>query len=811
MLTISNSNFPNPLSPKIEKDKKSFGKLVAEAIITSTSEYREKRNAIFASNRAYAEGKQSMKPLLDMMEVDGQSVYTNISIKAGMYAKKFEKIVVDGYMEKKSEFPKVTALSKHIQERKDRRKSDTKFKMEYGDTLNQISQEAGVPLVDQDEFIPSSKEELDIYFDLEDKEKEELLMQETINFVFNEIDIKSLKRKMLTDQFQVNLTGLYEYIDNNGKEAVDYIQGEDCVYGSSFFDDFRDTTYSGRYVRMPLSKLRARFAVPIEDEKFIYDSLKKFTGKFGNRALPEWSDDYRFRDVRPYDNYTVEIFHCWWKCSKVIEYTEGTDRYGRTVFDTSYTLTDGDTKSDGRKKKGRTYPETAYEGYFLNGYEYCLEWKEQTSQLRDGANKQELINPFIFHMVDNHGGMLSPSAIESIKDDIQMMDLQKLKIKQVIAKTPPDGLAIDIKSLIGIDLGDGETEPLELIKIYRQTGDIYYASRDEEGNELQVPIRPTAAGLFDKINTFITVYNQHQNNIRDTLGINEFRDGSATSPRTGFKFAQAQNEASNTATISLYGAFVKSAEKLTRQIGIRVWDALKYGTEGKHYLRFLGEKNAELIKSRSEITQSIYDFKYELGIDAEEREYLEANIAACLANGTLELPDALLVRRTFDSSFALAERMLRFVYEKRRKQKLEEADANQKSAANYTAQAGVAVEESKQASVMAQLQFEQAKEKSRGDNDQIATLLKGAMELITQSFTTGVPIPQEYAPLVQLAISSAAGKAEISLAQTQQEQEAMAQQEEQQAIVEQIQGALQSGEIDEQTAQQMLAEAGIQP
>ena len=284
MLTISNSNFPNQLCSKSEKDKKSYGKLVAEAIIASTSEYREKRNAIFASNRAYAEGKQSMKPLLDMMEVDGQSVYTNISIKAGMYAKKFEKIVVDGYMEKKSEFPKVTALSKHIQERKDRRKSDTKFKMEYGDTLNQISQEAGVPLVDQDEFIPSSKEELDIYFDLEDKEKEELLMQETINFVFNEIDIKSLKRKMLTDQFQVNLIGLYEYIDNNGREAVDYIQGEDCVYGSSFYDDFRDITYSGRYIRMPLSKLRSRFAIPIEDEKFIYDSLAKFTGKLGHSS-----------------------------------------------------------------------------------------------------------------------------------------------------------------------------------------------------------------------------------------------------------------------------------------------------------------------------------------------------------------------------------------------------------------------------------------------------------------------------------------------------------------------------------------------
>lgn len=810
-LIINNGTFPNPLASQADKSKKEFGSQVAKAILAATAEYREKRNEIFSSNRAYAEGKQSMKPLLDMMEVDGKSVYTNISIKAGMYAKKFEKIVVDGYMERKQEYPKVTALSRHIQERKDKRRSDAQMRMELGSTLDIISQEAGVPLTDPSEFTPESQEQLDLYFDINDKEKEELLMQETLTYVFNDIGLEALKRRILTDQFQVNLFGLYEYLDNNGRECVDYIQGEDCIYSNSFQDDFGDVTYSGRIIRMPLSKLRARFVISDNDEKIVYDSLKKFTGRFGNSTLPKWNEDYRFRDVRPYDNFTVEVVHIWWQCNKVMETTEGTDRYGRSVFDTSYKLTPTGKSSDGRKETKRVYPLTAYEGYFINDACYCLQWGEQTNQLRDGNYKEELINPFIFHMVDNHGGMLSPSAIESIKDDIQMMDLQKLKIKQIIAKTPPDGLAIDISSLMNIDLGEGETQPLDLLTIYRQTGDIYYSSMNEDGTKIyQTPVRPNQSSIGDKINAAITIYNLSLNNIRDTLGINEFRDGSATNARTGFRFAQAQSEASNTATISNYMAYVTAITKLTRQMGIRIWDALKYGNPNKGYLKNLGGKNVKLIQSKGEIIQSIYDFKYELGISAEEKAYLEQNINTCLAAGTLEMPDVLRIRRTMDSGFALAERMLSYLYSERRRINLEEKDMISKNQASYSAEAGKAVEEAKQQTVQLQIQSEQAKEEARSTGDQILTLMKGAMDLITESFKSGKEIPQQFLPIVELAIGNASLKTQQTASQTQQQMEEEDLAQEQQQIVQQVQQGLSEGSLSEEQAQQVLAENGIQ-
>lgn len=811
MQLITNSNFPNPLASKQEKDKPEFGSLVAKAILSSTQEYREKRNEVFSSNRAYAEGRQSLKPLLDMAQVDGKSVYTNISLKPGMYAKKFEKVVVDGYMERRQEFPKVTALSKHIQERKDKRKSDAEFRMEYGETLLALSEQAGLPLIDSSEFTPESKEHSEIYFGLNDKEVEELLLQETLTFAFNDIDIELLKRKILTDQFQVNLFGLYEYLDNNGRECVDYIQGEDCIYSNSFFDDFRDVTYSGRIIRMPLSKLRSRFSISDKDEKEVYNSIKKFNGRFGNTSLPRWSEDFRFRDVRPYDNFVVEVIHVWWECNKVTEVTEGTDRYGRSVFDTSYKLTPTGTHSEGRKKVSRVYPLTAYEGYFLNGTFFPLEWGEQKNQLRDGNYKQELINPFIFHMVDNHGGMLSPSPIESIKDDVQMMDLQKMKIKQIIAKTPPDGLAIDVASLMNIDLGNGELEPLDLLDIYRQTGDIYYVSKSEDGTkEYQTPVRPNMSSIGDKINAAILIYNMSLNNIKETLGINDFRDGSANNPRISFRFAQAQQEASNTATLSNYMAYVKAITKLTRQMGIRIWDALKFGDPNKGYLKLLGDRNVKLIQQKGEITQSLYDFKYELGISAEERAYLEQNINTCLAAGTLEMPDIMRIREAMDSGFALAERMLTYLYERKKQERMKEADLNQKNAANYAAQSGQAVEQAKQETEKLKIQAESEKQKSQGENDQINMLLKGAMDMITESFKTGTPIPPIYQPLVDLALSNASIKTQQSAQQTQIKLDQQQQASNQQQIMQELQMGVQSGEISQEEAIQIAQENGVQ-
>jgi len=803
------SPFPSGIAPKSVKDTKKYGKEVARAILGSTQDQITAFKAKLFTNRKYADGNQTITEYLDELEIDGKNMYTNIAFRPRPIAPKFIEVVVNGYLQRE-EYPTVTATSKHIKDRKDKKKSDAQFRMEYGDVLNQLSQEAGVPLTDENEFTPTSKEENDLHFSLDDKEKEELLMQEMVAFAINDNDIESLKNYALADQFVAELHGYYNYIDDNGRWVVDYIQPEDAVIDNSRYDNFKDSSFKGRFIRKKIVDIRNQFKLKPEDEEELWKCAMSSLGVYGNPSgRLGWSLDYRYAETRPYDNYTVELLHFWWRTSKVLNYVEGKDRYNREVFDTDYNTNATEYKSDGRKKAGVKYPTTAYEGYFSANGNLCLSWGEQRNILRKGEDKQELLSPFIYMMPRNKGRMLPNSLMHSMIDSIRVMDIAVLKIKQIIAKSTPDDMIIDIAGLSSMDLGTGDLlQPLDIQQIHAQTGRLYWNSKNEDGTtQNQAPIRAGLNPLDTKLQAFINIYNTELGNIRDYLGVNEFRDGSGTAPRTGFKFMQAQSEASNTATWFIYRAYVKSTEELVRQAGIRIWDALNYGDVNKGYLKYLGKQNIEFIQNRKEITSSSYDINFKLGMTQEDKQVLERYVEIAIGNGSLQLSDALLLNRIKDPQ--LAEKMLTYLTAKRRKEAMEEADANQKAAANYTAMAGKEVESAKQQSVQMQLEAEMQKEKTRGDNEQIALMVKGAMALIEQSFATGVPIPEIYSPIVQLAIQNAAGKTELSLVATQQEQEAMIQQEEQAQLADELSQAVQSGELDEEQAMRIAQENGL--
>ena len=651
-----------------------------------------------------------------------------------------------------------------------------------------------------------SKEELDLHFSLEDREREELLMQELIGLALAENNIETLKASALDDQFVAQLHGYYNYIDSQGRLIVDYIQPEDAILDNSRKEDFSDTEFRGRYLRLTVSQVRARFALTPKDEYKLWDCARGFMGMYGNPSrMCDWEVDYRNTVDKPYDSYTVELAHVWWRTSKVLNYVEGKDRYNRQVFDIDDTV----PETNGRKKQGVKYPETAYEGYFTANTAMCLEWGEQKNILRDGEDKEKLLCPFIYNMPYNKGRMLPNSLMSMMIDSIRNMDIAVLKIKQVIAKATPDDYAIDINALNELDLGTGDIlQPLEVMQIHAQTGRLYYNGKNEDGSTNQPPIRVNVNPLDTKLNGFITWYNTELENIRGYLGVNEFRDGSATTPRISGKFIQAQNEASNTATWFLYRAYTKSTEELIRQIGIRIWDALNYGTVNKGYLKYIGKDNIKFIQARKDITASSYDIDFKLGLTQQDKQALDQYINTALSSGQIELGDVFMIQRIKDPR--VAEQMLTYTYNKRKKERQEEAIKNSEMQANATAQAGVQVEQSKQQSVQMELAAAQEKEKTKGENEQMALMMKGAMAIIEQSFTLGKEIPPMYAPLVQLAIQNASAKVEISLNETEQQAQQIEQQEMQAQQAQEIEAMLQSGEIDENQAMQMAQEMGLQ-
>lgn len=797
MDTRLNYQVPDIFSPKNQKDTDKFAQNVARYILGSTQSYRAKMANKYKDNRDIYQGKQSIEYLRELMQVQENSTYFNMNFTPRPIAKKLIRLIVSGYM-KDDEAVNVTALSKHIADRRDRKRLQSKFRMENKEFISQLSELAGLPLTNSEEFTPDSEEELELYTAMNAKESEETLMQDTITYMLNANNVNKIKNLALSELCINNLFGVYEYVDSSGKPRFDPIYAEDAIVPQSYYEDFSDGSYFGRFLHMHVADIRRKFNIPPNKEREFYKALCNVDSSRFSATYGPYQDSWNLPGNRPYDKDTVRVLHVWWKCSKVYELVTA-EKEGKPYFDYwDYTGYTPHNRLEGLTNPKVDYktPPTAYEGYFLGAGDFVLEWGEQVNIPYDDRS-QAVRSPFVYFMPENSGTMDISSLIHMMKDSIETMDLTIMKIKLLIARMAPDGYVIDVDALEALDLGTGNIlSELEVLDIARQTGDLFYRGKDEDGNTNQIPIRPNVTSIAEKLTSLVTVYNFEVENIRNYLGMNEFRDGSANKSRTAAAFAQSQLEQSNMATEFIYRGWTKLMTQVVKNLGLRTWYSLKYGKKDKGLLRYLGSTNIEFLENQEDLISTAFDFEYQVVMTREEKLMLEQTMSSAVSEGSLKTEDVILIRQVKSSQVAL--KYLNFLAKKRRKEDQEQADRNQQSAANYTAQAGVQVEQAKQETVKMAADMEMAKEKTRGENSIEAEMTKGILSIMLQYAQAGQDIPDQYKPLAQFVIDSASAKMAKSNKVVNRELQQM-EQEEQMAMAEaQISEAIENGEITEQ-------------
>lgn len=808
--TEGRSVFPPMYVPNEVKNEDKYGVQVFRAILDATSAYREKRNSLVKESRMYAQGKQPLQQYLDELHIEGSRQYRNISYTPTKILQKFEKIVVDDYQQLK-ETPKAVGKSYHIQERKERKKSDLKFRMEYKDYLDNLSANVQFPVEDPTQQVPQDQEELDLITSLNSEEREELLMTEMIDKVLKDNNIDRMKHQFLSDAFQVHFGGYRHYTDRKGKIRVDFIPIEDALYNESSLEDFSDISYAGSRCTMTIGELRDRFDFPREKEELLYKLAHHFRGDYGNYYLLETTFDSSWRESgsRPYDDFTVPVYHVWKKTVKNVGYLEGEDSYGKSVFDIDFSISKEEYKSNNKKRTGVVYPETSYEGWFAGSSDcpVCLEWGESFNQTREGKEKEKVLCPYIFFMPDNRGRMLEESAVAKVIPDIQTMDLAMLRIKMTIASHPPVGYAIDYEALMDVDLGDGTLNPIELDEIYQQTGKLYIKRRSDSGMvDTSSPIMPLNLSIAEDISTYLTVYNNSLNNVRDTLGINPNREGTANVNRMSNGAIQTQIAISQTATYYIYRAYLKATQTLIKHLGIRLIDTLKYGDVNKGYLKYLGEENVEFIKSREDIVACNYEFNFDPQITKEEEERLQSLVMASVTARELTMPDALMIMGLKDVK--LAEKYMRYLFKKNQERVWQQEVERQQLQAQAQGDMAVRTEEAKRETFQIQSSLQAQEWKIKGENSTEVKIMD-IVEKLIQAELDGKVLTPEQQQLMQIFYNNALNKQFKSTTETEQQMQAQQQEQEMAMQADQIQQALDSGEINEQEAAEIAQQSGL--
>jgi hypothetical protein len=319
-----------------------------------------------------------------------------------------------------------------------------------------------------------------------------------------------------------------------------------------------------------------------------------------------------------------------------------------------------------------------------------------------------------------------------------MIQLTHLKLQQVMSRMVPDGVYLDADGLAEVDLGNGTNyNPQEALNMFFQTGSIIGRSFTSEGdmNPGKIPIQEIQSGSGgQKIQTLITNYNYYMQMIRDVTGLNEARDGSTPDSRAlvGVQKLAAAN--SNTATRHILNSGLSLTQELAEGLSLRISDILEFSPAKEAFIQKIGNQNVGVLDDIKDLYLHDFGIFIELTPDDEQKALLENNIQVAIAQGLIDLEDAIDLREI--KNIKLANQLLKIRRKKKqeREQQMQQENMQAQAQANAQAQQVAAQAEVQKAQQLFQIETQMEQMKGEIANQKMQTEAMLKKELMALEF-----------------------------------------------------------------------------
>lgn len=745
-----------------------MAKLVIQII---NDEFFEDRNRLIKENINLSQGTQSMKEYMSYIGIDGKQSYVNLDWTPPMIAPKFMEVLLGNFM-KRNEKPRCTAVDPVSIKKKKKARDLAEFRM----LEPELTQEADAAIgkyKTRGEVEPKSYDELDLFFNIDYRTPEEILMERGTANVLGENNWADKKRRILSNIRDCGYGVTYTRARANGKIDISVIHPADYFSSYSEDNDLGDAFLMGHKEPYKIYQVREMYPDMKEEELF---ELAKKSKDCSNPSSMRFRNDYYDIAKRPYDDYAVSMLFFEVKTVRPSFFVERTTEKERVYVSRKKQRPSG----LGEDKTLIEKPiEVIYQGVFAEGSNKLLSFGLLDRMIKP-SNIKELAKAYFSYSVymPSNVNMKNIPLIQRIRSSVKMITLTHMKIQQLVAKMRPSGIAVDISGLKEVDLGQGEVKPLELQRVYDQTGNVYYSSIDEDGERKNMPIQELPNnGSVMQIKSAIEVYNFYVNKIRDEIGINEYREGSSVNPKLGLGVLQQQIKESNNATDFIYDGYLSISEQTISKIGLLLHDSVVYG--GKAYREYFSE---------ADMSGLYFDMKMEMLPDDVEKAYIEGMIQTAMTNNLIEFDDAFKIRRIDNTK-------LQEIYLS--KAKKEKFERDRQIAAENSKMNGDIQERSAAAKANADAQLEQNKAKMKAMVEQQLSSFKQQEEMqkfvheaLLESFKLGRPLEGEIKDVIDGYFQ-----------QKEEEAAQMAQQAEQEAKQQFMEHAAQNGASPEEIQQ----------
>lgn len=714
-------NFPDPLASPDAKAAKSYGLKYAKAIESQwghTDDHGSifrKRLDEFERYRDYANGTQDTKiykQILNSLDPNnGDGSLLNIDWSPVPIVPKFVKIVVNKILSK-NPYPNVEAIDPLSITEKERKKAELKFNVNNRGMLQQ-AQQAGLDIGTDLERIPDTPEEAEIFLESNIKTNAEIAAQIAANLTleWNEYN-HTVHRRAVTDLVSVGMGVTKNEYDPNYGLVTKYV--DPAYFIHSYTEDplMNDLTYAGHVKRITISELKRLAGDEFTEEEYT-QMARNVQNKYANdpnKLSHSYYDRNLQRTIFGYDEYIVEVMDFEFLSVDDIFYESKESRFGNVGFYYKGMVYQPPKESVFDRKPVRMSFVTLYGGSYIVGTNKMYGYGMKNNQPR---NIHDITRTRLSYsaVAVNMRRMIPKSMVSGIVGFADQLQITHLKIQQSIAKAKPDGLIIDIEGLENVQLGQGGAlQPLEIQDIYEQTGIFYYRSKNPEGGFQNPPIREIGNAIRN-IEAYVNTYNHYLRMIRDATGINEVVDASTPKGDALVGVRQQAIEASNNATYDITHASMMLYKKVVEYVVKCLQIVPPQSVIYRVYENAIGKANMDVLASFKDLPMYNFGVRVVPEMSDADKAYLEANIQQSIAQGEIDLEDAMAIRRLKDVD--QAEQLLMVRRKKRIKQRQDiaaqnsqmQAQMNQQTA-QATAQAEQQTEEVKLSLEMQKLQME---------------------------------------------------------------------------------------------------------
>ena len=629
--------------------------------------------------RLLADGRQSplkyQKILVDVSEASGAVTgYMNINWEVYSVMPKFLRIV-EGMMEQTEHQVVATAVDPSSTEEKESAKLDMQYRMKFKETLDYIDKSMGIDR--SGEYVPESMEELNLYEGAGGfKLAKETEIEQGLDYTFYISQWKEIKKQLIRDACVINCLATKDYTDQYTKKVkVRYVDPEVFVGQYSKHNDHRNMEYGGEIIQETISNLRK--INPEIPESELRALAKQYGGVGGNPSLDNYSYDDDMHTGN-YDGFLVDVMDCEWfsvnsKYKTKRKAPDGTEN----MYDEEF----GKVYNTDKKKTEKFDIKVVYKCKWIIGSGYVYDFGLQYDVPRPGKKEVELS----FHLYK----LPYRSLVSLSEAHLDQMALGFYKLQNAIAMASPPGIAIEFTSLQNMTLGTNKMQPLEILKIKRQTGDLIWKATTHKGNPNlpagRNPIQELQGGIGQQLNEFLTLFEFNTNAIRELTGINQIADASVPNPEMSVGGSEMALAATNNALRPIYSGYINIKEQTAKNISLRLQLLIAHDKEAyTGYMPVIGTIGVQVISVGADTVDADYYVKYEAKPTKERKEIIrQASVQAMNPDRDgvigIELADFLMIERLLEGgSLKYAEAFLNHKTKKNkeRQQKLQEANMN---------------------------------------------------------------------------------------------------------------------------------------